>query len=203
MGLKECFEAYGLVCRILDLLSECCSKSKLPSSAVLIAAVRGRLGMSLEGAEKIVEKYYRNELTVEEVKTILDGLENLVNDGRVEEEARKVVEEGIVKTIEEKGEDWVVAALFDGSLGYHTPSHARRLIRRFMEGHRKDWCERCLSVFDSKLDVMMYADITGFERVERRDPEKVRKLIEFVREVEKLDQVDQIGIGLMYPSMGV
>ena len=32
--------------------------------------------------------------------------------------------------LEEKGMDWLVAALIEGSIGYHSPKHAKILIER-------------------------------------------------------------------------
>jgi len=58
----------------------------------------------------------------------------------------------ILKTIiDEKGRPWVVAAMVDGSIGYHTPKHAEILIDRFLSGKEKDYCERCDACFKSDL----------------------------------------------------
>ena len=104
-------------------------------------------------------------------------------------------------TEEERGEDWVVAAMVEGSLGYHTPQHARNLIKRFREGIKEDWCERCLAMFQGNLLRMMYYDIRIFERVEEKDPERAKRIIKFVRNVEKLKPEEQIMVGLRYPAM--
>lgn len=111
--------------------------------------------------------------------------------------------EKINKTLEEKGEDWVVAAMVEGSIGYHTPRHARLLIKRFREGEREDWCERCLAVFKRNLVRMIYHDIRVFESLEKRDPEKAKRIIELVKKVEGLKPEEQIAVGLGYPTMNI
>lgn len=121
----------------------------------------------------------------------------------VEKISRQEKIEKIEKALEEKGEDWVVAAMVEGSIGYHTPKHARLLIKRFREGEEKDFCERCIALFNCDLIDMMYYDITRFEWLEERDPEKVRRLLEFVKKVEKLDDMDQIAVSLAYPTMNI
>lgn len=111
--------------------------------------------------------------------------------------------EKINKALEEKGEDWVVAAMVEGSLGYHTPQHARNLIRSFREGNKEDWCERCLAMFQGNLLRMMYYDIRIFERLEEKDPERAKRIIEFVKKVEGLKPDEQIAVGLRYPTMNI
>jgi len=112
-------------------------------------------------------------------------------------------EEYIRKVVEEKGEDWVVAAMVEGSIGYHTPHHARRLIRDYLGGRKRDACERCLCCYGGNLEEMIWHDIKAFEYVEEKMPQKARKLIEVVKEWEKLDSVDATAVGLMYPTMMV
>ncbi len=46
--------------------------------------------------------------------------------------------------LKEKGMDWLVAAMVDGSIGYHTPQGAKQLIEGAMQGETKSWCERCM-----------------------------------------------------------
>ena len=111
--------------------------------------------------------------------------------------------EYVNKILEEKGEDWIVAAMVEGSIGYHTPKHARALIRRFRKGERKDYCERCIACFKCDLVEMIWWDVVRFEELEERDPKKVKRLLEFVRGVEQLDEEGQIAVSLMYPTMSI
>jgi hypothetical protein len=103
----------------------------------------------------------------------------------------------------EKGEDWAVAAMVHGSIGYHTPSSARVRIRNLLKGERIYGCERTYACFNGDgLEEIAY-DFRQFQYVEERDPEKVKRLIEVVRQVAKLDHMGQETFSLMYPTMGL
>jgi hypothetical protein len=103
----------------------------------------------------------------------------------------------------EKGEDWAVAAMIHGSIGYHTPSSARVRIRNLLKGERIYGCERTYACFKGDgLEEIAY-DFRQFQYVEERDPEKVKRLIEVVRQVAKLDHMGQETFSLMYPTMGL
>jgi len=122
----------------------------------------------------------------------------MVSDVKKDEKIEK-----INRILEKKGEDWAVAAMIEGSIGYHTPKHARLLIKRFKEGVREDYCERCIALFNCDLVDMIYWDVAGFERLEERDPEKAKRLLEFIKKVEKLDDEGQTAVSLMYPTMSI
>jgi len=106
----------------------------------------------------------------------------------------------ILNTLEEKGDDWVVAAMIEGSIGYHSVEDARLLIQNIKNGRTMDACERCLSCFKVDLLAMVRYDIDGFKRVR---PEKVERLVSAVQQLEKLSTVQQMTFGLLYPTAGV
>ncbi len=66
--------------------------------------------------------------------------------------------EKLKEILQEKGEDWLIAALVDGSIGYHTPQGAKRLIESALQGETKDYCERCLAVYKGDLLRMIEYD---------------------------------------------
>jgi hypothetical protein len=106
----------------------------------------------------------------------------------------------ILKTLEEKGEDWVIAALIEGSIGYHSPAHARRIIENVKKGEIEDYCERCTACFRRDLLAMVKHDIDGFRHVSQA---KVERLMKAVPQLEKLSDVQQMTFSLMYPTAGV
>ncbi len=106
----------------------------------------------------------------------------------------------ILKTVEERGEDWVVAAMIEGSIGYHSPAQARRLIENVKKGATEDWCERCTACFNRDLLAMVKHDIDGFLHA---GPAKVARLVGAVKQLEKLGSVQQMTFGLMYPTAGL
>lgn len=102
-----------------------------------------------------------------------------------------------------KGVDWLIAAMVDGSIGYHTPPGAKRMIESVLQGETKDYCERCLAIYKGDLLKMIGSDIEKLEYLEKRYPEKVKRLIEAVKEISALNQQQQTTISLMYPTMRI
>lgn len=105
--------------------------------------------------------------------------------------------------VDRKGMDWLIAAMVDGSIGYHTPPGAKRLIESALQGETKDYCERCLAIYKGDLLKMIEDDIEKLEYLEKHYPEKVKRLIETVKKISGLDQQQQTTISLMYPTMGI
>ncbi len=106
----------------------------------------------------------------------------------------------ILRTLEDEGEDWVVAAMIEGSIGYHSPGQARRLIKNMRDGETQDWCERCVACFKGDLLGMLKHDIDGFRRVSRV---KVTRLVKAVPQLGTMNSAQQMAFSLMYPTVGV
>jgi hypothetical protein len=105
--------------------------------------------------------------------------------------------------LEEKGMDWLVAALVEGSIGYHSPKHAKILINRAIAGEVKDYCERCVACFNCDLMTMIERDVEIFERLEARDPQRSERIISVAKQISNLDEEGQSLVSLAYPTMGV
>ncbi len=105
--------------------------------------------------------------------------------------------------LQEKGMDWLVAALIEGSIGYHSPKHAKILINRAITGELKDYCERCVSCFNCDLMKMIERDVEIFERLEARDPQRSERIVSFAKQISNLDEEGQSLVSLAYPTMGV
>ncbi len=113
---------------------------------------------------------------------------------------RDEMKELIRKALDEKGELWVISALVEGSIGYHSPKHAKKLIDAFKRGEEQDYCERCMACFDADLIKMLAQDIRSFQTLERTRPEKVTKIQKLVTKIMDYDEVRQTEIGLLYPT---
>lgn len=111
--------------------------------------------------------------------------------------------EEIKKIIEEKGEYWIIAAMVEGSIGYHSPQGARFIIEDFKNGKTANYCERCMSCFDGNLVDMISYDINHFKLLEKYDPFKVQRIIKYVEKISKVDTFGQLASGLMYPTMNI
>ncbi len=106
----------------------------------------------------------------------------------------------ILKALEEMGEDWVVAAMIEGSIGYNSLWHTRYLTENIREGETQGWCERCTACFKGDLLAMVKHDIDGFGHV---SPARVDRLVKAAQQIETMNSVQQMAFSLMYPTAGV
>ncbi|MFA5401857.1 MAG: hypothetical protein WC359_15500 [Dehalococcoidia bacterium] len=107
----------------------------------------------------------------------------------------------IRQAIDEKGRMYVIAAMVEGSIGYHTPSHASRLVDDFLEGKEKCYCERAMACYHDDLITMMYWDVYVFNHMEATD--RRDRIIEECKAIMAMDSETQELIGLMWPTMSV
>lgn len=98
------------------------------------------------------------------------------------------------KTLEEKGEDWLCAALVDGSIGYYTPASARIIVQEFKRGETESYSERCIALYRCNLLKEMIHDIRSFERRENYDKEGAQRLIRTVNGARCPESGSEVGI---------
>ena len=97
----------------------------------------------------------------------------------------------------ERGKDWLVAALVQGSIGYYSPLGAENCINEYLSGERENYSERCTSCFGSDLEKEILHDLSSFESLL---PDKQNRILEAIKQLRKLDPVSQTTFGLFYPS---
>lgn len=107
----------------------------------------------------------------------------------------------IKEVIEEKGIHWLVSAMVHESIGYHTPVSAGSQIRGYFDGKRVCGCERCSALYGSREKEIL-ADIKGFKYLEKNDLDRVKNIMNRVKQLSKLGMVEQMTAGLMYPTTG-
>ncbi len=107
------------------------------------------------------------------------------------------------KVLDEKGLDWLIAAMVEGSIGYHSPPGAKRLIEGALAGETKDYCERCLACFKGDLLLMIESDIKGMRYIEEKNSKKFKRVMDAVKQIASLSPEQQMTAGLMYPTMGI
>lgn len=103
----------------------------------------------------------------------------------------------------DKGELWAIAAMIDGSIGYHGYTSARNRIRNLLEDKYIYACERTSACFGCDSVSEIEHDFRAFSYLEERHPDRVMKIMEFAESTSKLDDWSQTGVGLLYPTMGV
>lgn len=106
----------------------------------------------------------------------------------------------IKKILDEKGEDWITAAIVDGSIGYFDPKGARRRIKLYLDGERQDFCERCYALYQGDLEKMILSDISIFEMA---SPDRAARVVDFCKAWEaKAGDSDPLNsAGLFYPTI--
>ena len=107
------------------------------------------------------------------------------------------------KTVEEKGKLWAIAAMVDASIGYHSFTSAEIRIRELMEDRYVSGCERTSACFGGDSIEAIAHDFRYFKAVEERDPEKAKRVIEFVKETAKLSHMGQWAVSSLYPTMNI
>ena len=108
----------------------------------------------------------------------------------------------IKRLIETKGEEWLISAMVEGSVGYHSYNSAKRMIDRVLQG-KFTLCERTSACFSGDASMEILHDAECFEWLEQYNKDKVERIVEFVKKTKNLDPIQQVTIGLMYPTVGI
>ena len=106
----------------------------------------------------------------------------------------------IQKALDERGDNYVIAAMIEGSIGYHTYNHAKRLVDEFKSGEEVCYCERA-SLYDNDLLSMMDDDVRLMQRIEEYSPDKVKVLVQFAEKTSQMSNESQESISLLYPTL--
>jgi len=98
---------------------------------------------------------------------------------------------------------WYIAAMVEGSIGYHSPASAEIRVRALMEDRYVMECERCSACFEGDSIAEMEYDFKVFGYLEQKNPQKAQRIMQIVDKVAKWKDNDQTGFGLMYPTLGI
>jgi hypothetical protein len=121
----------------------------------------------------------------------------------MEEPARIDGPTNLKKLVDDKGKEWLMAAMVEGSIGYHTPKHAEILIEKALRGETVDWCERCDACFGRDLFEMINYDIKHMLFLEDRNAAKAMRLVETVKVISGMGSEAQMSVSLAYPTMTI
>jgi hypothetical protein len=117
----------------------------------------------------------------------------------------------LVKTVKERGTAWSIAALVDGSIGYHSVESAEQMITALMKGERIIACERTMACFHSDGIEEIDHDFNYFAHKDSYAPERVRTLVGYVREIQRGNRkrgrprtwIEQTTESMLYPTSNV
>jgi hypothetical protein len=126
-------------------------------------------------------------------------LDHIIAEFKKQQEERKKI--SIEQVLKEKGEEWIVAAMVEGSIGYHSPQGAKQLIRDYINGKQFDACERCYCCYGGDLEAMILSDVERFLYLEKHNPKKVERIINFVKQTAKLSNIGQMTASMFYPTL--
>jgi hypothetical protein len=111
--------------------------------------------------------------------------------------------EELREILQEKGMDWLIAAMVDGSIGYHSPQSAKMLIESALNGETKDACERCLACYKGNLLDMIESDVRSMRFLEKNLPDKASRLVQSMQHFSNLTHIQEMTFSTMYPTTGV
>jgi len=110
--------------------------------------------------------------------------------------------EQLIKIVHEKGEDWAISAIVDGSIGYHSPSGAKKRVEELLKGEQVWGCERDYALFGGDGLRAIAHDFGYFLDREKYDAEEVKAIIQVVKlMLQKADWPDQVGFSMAYPTI--
>jgi hypothetical protein len=91
----------------------------------------------------------------------------------------------VEKMITEKGEDWMMAALVYGSIGYYSPHSAKIHLDRLRK-HELTSNERLDACFGGDSSRELEHDTRSFSSWEAMHPDKASALIDFVKKTKQV-----------------
>lgn len=109
----------------------------------------------------------------------------------------------VLDLLKEKGDDWAIAAVIDGSLGYFSPKGAEILLEQVKEN--KDWTnfsERCYSLYAGNLLRMVSDDFGWFLEKEGFAPVEVDLKVKSIQALKKMTDMEAMQFGAFYPIGG-
>lgn len=78
--------------------------------------------------------------------------------------------------LQNKPDEWLIAAIMEGSLGHHTHKNAKMLVRDYRRGVRQDASTRCLSLFGGNLTDELLHDFQGFNGLNENRQGQLKRL---------------------------
>lgn len=107
------------------------------------------------------------------------------------------------KMIDEKGEDWMIAALVYGSIGYYSPHFAKIHLDR-LRNRAFDSNERVDACFAGDSSRELEHDTRNFSSWEAIHPDKASELVDFVKKTKQVtDFAFNAGFSAAAPTSGM
>lgn len=116
-----------------------------------------------------------------------------------------------MKIVKERGKAWAIAALVDGSIGYHSVESAEQMIEDLVKGKRIIGCERTMCCFKNDGIAEIDHDLNYFAGKDGYAPDRVRLLVNYVKEILRGNKqrgrprnwIEQTTESMLYPTSSV
>jgi hypothetical protein len=123
---------------------------------------------------------------------------------QIEEPSR----ERLVKTVKDRGKPWAIAALVDGSIGYHSVESAERIVDDLLASRSLGGSERCMCCFRNDGVAEVDHDFRYFGNKDENSADRVRVLVNYVKEVLRMNRkrgrprtwIEQTTESMLYPT---
>ena len=137
---------------------------------------------------------------IEDIVNTRDPLESCNPDYRLPNEV-----ELIKQVLKVKGESWLIVAMMDGSIGYHSATHSQNIIKAVLYGY-PSYCERVMACYNNDLMRMLFLDILHLNRELSYEPESRKKpmLLKMIANIDKLlnmSYIDAMSLSMAYPTI--
>lgn len=121
---------------------------------------------------------------------------------KIEKERKESNKKEIEELIKDLDEDWLIAALVEGSIGYYSP-HSGMMTLHNMINEGDNYSERNMTVFHGNPVEELKSDIQHFKWIAQNNPAEAKRLIEFVRANKEDSDFARNGtFSSMYPTRG-
>lgn len=129
------------------------------------------------------------------IKDYSERRKAILSDPENRTEWRQVIDQALA----EHGEDWLVAALIEGSIGYYQPTTAmNNVVIPYKKGEETCYSERAFACFAADLLWMLWSDVDMFNR---KDPETQRQKLLYVKWARRHSEEAQGSLSMLYPTM--
>jgi hypothetical protein len=141
-------------------------------------------------------------------QVLLTGQVTTIRQPSPQEQIEEPNRERLVKIAKERGKAWGIAALVDGSIGYHSVESAEQMIDALLKGKRICACERTMACFHSNGLAEIDHDFNYFGGKDQYAVERVRLLVNYVKEILRENKkrgrprswIEQTTESMMYPT---
>ena len=119
----------------------------------------------------------------------------MLSDPENRAEWRQTIDEALT----EHGEDWLLAALIEGSTGYYQPKSAMNgVVEPYKRGEEVCYSERAYACFRGDLIWMLWCDVDTFNM---KDPAIQQQKLLYVKWARGHSDEAQDSLSMLYPTM--